>query len=292
MFFFSGAATDREDASAKVTKRKLHNPIGQVCRKGNFKECLLCCRLFVNLSDHVFKTHKIQRSDPSFHHYVTTPVVVPDCYTKVEAGRRVKLAGKELEDAMEEFEETILLQENSLEIMKRLKLSILDLREQIKNSDEDGKEDLHRELAEVQQDYFNYRYPDPRIYSSNVDTWRKSFLLYLESRNTPNPKRIQRMAFDVFLQYEQTCEKTLCFDDVKDAKVIRTMLHQFRKMKTLTNLSKIKYIMQFKLFLEFLFISVDSPETHYRKHKRGDGSEAICYEASGNGNKIGTFHIK
>ena len=55
-----------------------------VSRKENYKRCIICSKLVINLSDHVRNTHKIKSDDAMYSFYVKEPPVVPACYTKLE----------------------------------------------------------------------------------------------------------------------------------------------------------------------------------------------------------------
>jgi len=88
------------ESKVRVAKRKREsseNPVKLVARKSCYKECPICFNLYKNLSDHIFSLHKVQRTDVLYEGYITNPTSVPECYTKLENGKRVKLSGEELE---------------------------------------------------------------------------------------------------------------------------------------------------------------------------------------------------
>ena len=71
-----------------LSKRKRNEGVEFVNRKFNYKECIICFNLVLNLSDHVQRFHKVKKSDPRYDNYVRDPPVIPLCYTKLEFGRR------------------------------------------------------------------------------------------------------------------------------------------------------------------------------------------------------------
>ena len=95
-----------------------------VVRKGNMKQCVVCKKLYVNLSDHILNKHKISRTDPNYEAYVHAPPVVPRCYTKVSEGCRIMLEGSELEEAKAEYSEEVEVQTDTLKSIKDLKLQM------------------------------------------------------------------------------------------------------------------------------------------------------------------------
>ena len=109
------------------------------CRKYNFKSCMLCSKIVMNLSDHVRNTHKIESTHDMYNSYVRDPPVIPAVYTKILNGVRVKLEGEELEEAQERFSSDIRKQSNDIVKLKELR----------KNIDEYDRESLMLKISPI-----------------------------------------------------------------------------------------------------------------------------------------------
>lgn len=56
--------TDEENVQPVKKMKKISNNL--VSRKYNYKQCSLCSKLYLNLSDHLTKTHKINRNNEHY----------------------------------------------------------------------------------------------------------------------------------------------------------------------------------------------------------------------------------
>ena len=258
---FTESVATTNDAELQPRKLKRASNVSMVSRKGNLKQCILCKGLFINLSDHVKKVHDIKISNPLYDSYVREPPVVPKCYTKKVNGKTIMLEGNEMEQARDHFSDKIVSQESTLEALKKTRGELTNVREKMLLAE---SEEIHQELKEklktAQGEYNRVRYPDERSYSANVEIWKNSYLSHLHNQAASNPKRIQRMAMDVFLEYETQNHLELSFEDISNPRTVNAILLHFRSKKGQSVTSKIKYIYQFQSFIEFLVMSVNSPE--------------------------------
>ena len=115
---------------------------------------------------------------------------------------------------------------------------------------------LNQELSRLKVEYNATRYPDTRVYTENVEYWKDSYLDYLQKQTSSDPQRLQRMAMDVFLQYENDSGRALTFTDISRPITVKNILTKFRGSKHISYLSKLKYIGQFSNFIEFLLVSI------------------------------------
>lgn len=175
-------------------------------------------------------------------------------------GLRVKLTGEELENAEEEFKGTVEKQTETLDALRTLRASIMDLKEKIKETD-DRKlyHEIKDKLEAEQAKYKSLRYQDSREYSPNVLVWKNAFLDYLKSLGQKNPNRIVRMAVDVILPFESENE-SLRYVDLLNCKLIRDLISRYRSESGTTNTTKLKYIRTFQQLLTFVVSDVSSPE--------------------------------
>ena len=96
------------DLYSRPSKKRIRNSgMSLVARKHNPKKCSMCSLLCINISQHLAKTHHLDRKDPCFKAHLRNSVVIPRCYTKEVKGRKVALEGKELQEAVEIYSSKI-----------------------------------------------------------------------------------------------------------------------------------------------------------------------------------------
>lgn len=118
----------KKDDYKKNTKE---SHVGLVKRKTNYKECVLCRNIYLNLSDHVVKAHRFSRSDPRYDEYGREPPVIPKCYTKFVNGKMIKMCNEELSETGLKYGDIMTNQESDIESLKRLRNKSAELREKI-----------------------------------------------------------------------------------------------------------------------------------------------------------------
>ena len=270
-----------EVPAEKNDKPKRFQNTNLVSRKRNYKACCLCQRLVLNLPDHLMKTHKLNRNDPNYAHYVRSPEVIPKCLTKKENGQTVKLSGEELKHREQVLEPKLTSQFETHEKLVILRKKIDLLTKKIEENPDDA--DVVRELEELKEQYKEERFRDTRPTSPTMEQWKNSFLENLKFRNFWNPKRGVTMAMDTLRPYEEANQKQLTFEDLMDAKTLRCILRDFQKTKGTTSTTKIKYLSLLEMLINFLVFDVDSPETKKFKTAeelltRGVIMEQVKYE--------------
>ena len=254
-----------EDSSAEEpskkdrVKREESSSLKLVARKANYKKCVICGNLYLNLPDHVQKYHNIARIDASYDTFVRDPPAIPRCYTKCVGGKVVALEGEELETAKVKFGEIVAEQKTDLELRKSIREDICQVREKMKTAEDTERQNLFRELEDLNERYKNCRYPDTRKYSEQVASWKVGYIEYLKKQNCKDSTRVQRMAMDVFLNYEKDSGVPLTYEEISKPITIKNILLHFRESEDKSFLSKLKYIGQFSAFLEYLLVSIDSP---------------------------------
>ena len=203
-----------------------------VNRKGNYKVCPLCNRLFLNLTDHLQHIHKLQKNSTEYETFLKSSEVIPRCYTKIVSGVAIRLSGKQLEEAKARREEEI---EVEREINEELQIT--------KNLEK-------KEKAKEK----------PNKTSTNVTKWKKSFQEHLSLRGYSDPPRGATMAVDVLLSNEPTIDNEPTVEDLLSVLFIRDLMTEFKKKTNTNDTTKIKYLKFFKQFIEFLTTDVSSPE--------------------------------
>ena len=186
----------------KKINRNMH--LNDAYRKNNFKECLKCSRLVINMSDHLSKYHKLSKTDLDYKKLVTQCPVIPLCLTEEKEGRRIELEGDRLQDAVEANADSIQEQVDELEKIKVARGAVENLR--MKRDETNCQETynkLSEELEEALSEYKKYRYPDRREYSETLTSWKDCYLKYLTDKQTPNAIRQVRMALDFFIFFEK-----------------------------------------------------------------------------------------
>jgi len=230
-------------------------------RKEHYKLCMVCSKIYKNMSDHITKFHKIPNTDERYEEYVKSPPTIPVHYTKLKDGKRILLEGIELQEAKAIHEEDIQMQTENLTLIKWKREKLQEFRRELNEAESELQhKSLRKKIDAAQEEYINLRYPDGRQYSRNVNIWKTAYLDYLTNNGANNPKRSQRMAFDVFLPYEKELNAPLTFREFSQPKIFRNILCEFRNRSGLSVTSKGKYLTQFSTFIHFMLVSPDSPE--------------------------------
>jgi hypothetical protein len=112
--------TQRKSKPAKYQNTALVN------RKHNYKQCVLCQSITINLPDHVKKVHDMNRNDPAYDKCVKEPPVIPKCYTQKKGTKTVLLEGDDLKAAKEMYEVDVVKQSGILESLKLHQRQISD----------------------------------------------------------------------------------------------------------------------------------------------------------------------
>lgn len=127
-------------------------------RKHNPKQCKVCDKLVMNLSDHLVKVHKLDRLSPGFKETIRDSPTVPKCYTKIVHGHTVKLAGEELKEAKRAYDGTVDLQSSDLERLKHLKEKMAEYYAELnKCKDTAAYSEIKQKLAEIESEYKTLR---------------------------------------------------------------------------------------------------------------------------------------
>ena len=247
-----------------------------VSRKYNYKECALCQGLYMNLSDHVHRTHNISRDDPNYENYVKSPKVIPKVFTKLEGRKRVQLKDKELEDAKGLYGQVVEEQNDNLHLLKDARKNIEAVKEEMRKANsKEEYEEFKSKLSEKRDIYISLRYKDNRKYNAKTKAWHDCYKEHLVNKSCKNPKRIVSMALDVLLCYEKTQKLELTFVDLIKPKIIRQILRNFRNESKHSYASRIKYVAQFNKLVKFLMLDVDSPE---RREDSNMASRTFVFE--------------
>ena len=250
----------KTSTTQKRQKSSQQPPTCLVNRKNNLKKCSICCRLVMNISQHIAKVHKVDRKESRFAHLIAKSETILKCYTKIENGKTVQLSGKELEDAKSKFESSVSEQSHTLNDLKKLREEIINYKKKIEEADNETKIELKELLAISEDKYKRIRYKDNRIYTPNVAKWKDAFMQHLIQREHSYPLRAMHMAIDVMLPYESKTGISLSFGDLTNGSKLRSLLQEFKKCENTSVSSKIKYLKMFTLFLQFILCDFSSPE--------------------------------
>ena len=92
----------------------------------------------MNISQHISKKHKMERSERKFLECIEMSETVPKCYTKIVGREIIKLEGEELKEAKAKYDSTVGTQMTILEDLKGMRNTMKSLKRKI---DEEGDED-------------------------------------------------------------------------------------------------------------------------------------------------------
>ena len=230
-----------------------------VNRKCNYKECPICKRLILNITDHLKNTHKINNNDSKYTDYIKHCRVVPRIYTKKKRGVTTLLANKSLDDAREEYEEEVNRQKKTLDKLKELRKEIEDLTQRLREKPSNKDEKKLQDLTAL---YNKEKNKESKSYPPKIEHWMTTFEEYLIARGDSNPKRGTKMATEVF--FPDSCTEEISFLNLLDARYVRFLLQEFKQKTTTNSTTKIKYIKYFELFIKFITRDLSSPE--YREN--------------------------
>ena len=247
--FTENSTTEYTEPRKRISNTNLIN------RKQNYKLCKICKKLYMNISDHLKTTHKLNRSDPNYETLVKTCEVVPRCYTKKVGGRATALNNEALEEAKAKHEEKIKSQQSLLKHLKSLRNEKKEVSKRIK---ENPTVEDEEKLQELESKYLEERNKDSTIYPERVELWRASFLEHLTIRGDNNPKRGVSMAMEVL--YPGGSINDITIEDLLDVRKIRQTLQEFKAKENTNSTSKMKYIKYFQSFITFITTDFSSPE--------------------------------
>lgn len=229
--------------------------------KSNFKKCLLCHKLYRNISDHIIKTHKISKEDDSYKNLILNSNTIPRILTKCIDGVTVELEGEELASAKSTNGENLSSQIKTLNTLKHLRSEIEKIEDSIKKETESANQlEMRAQLEKLKQEYKAERYRDNTNYTENVLKWRVSFLKYLEQEKHAEPRRAVTMAFSIFHSYETDENLILNFQHLLNAQLVRDILLKYCNSSATNSSTQTKYIKLFRYLVDFLTNHFDSPE--------------------------------
>ena len=256
---YRGNQTSDTHSTASPRPRPYQNT-ALVNKKLNYKACSLCKRLVMNMTNHIRKTHQIQKSDSRYDSLIHHCEVVPKCYTKQEGGTTVRLVGSELKDAQAKFSKQVVSETDTLAELKSLRSDIEQLKSDIATANDTNRGQLEAKLSAAYETYKDLRYADTRNYSTTSKKWKVSFQNHLARREHHDPKRGAAMAMDVLLPFEVKLDRELTMEDLLHPKLIRDMLELFSQTTNTRAGSKLKYLTMFEMLLKSLAIDCESPE--------------------------------
>ena len=251
----------------KKTSVKRNSATDMVNRKNNYKICILCGKLYLNMSQHVFKTHKINRNDEKYKHYVCDAEVVPRCYIKSENGVISKLENDELETAKQMYSTVVSDQTTTLNDLKTLRNQISETEKSIKEAcSKDKFKEMEEKIIKLKEEYNRKRFHTDIDKYSTLSKWYDSFKTYLIYREHGDPKRCAKKALDCILPYQLRNEEDITLTHLLNPKIMREILYEFRKGSTTNETSKIHYIRCLQMLLNHLIFDINSPENEKEKN--------------------------
>ena len=256
--FAKNSQPSQQTTAATTSKAGRPSNTNLVNRKCNYKECPVCKKLVLNITDHLKNLHKINDTNPKYKDYIKNCRVIPKIYTKKQHGVTTLLLNESLDAAKEEYEEEVNKQMKTLHELKVLREKIENLTEQLKENP--NKED-EKKLQELTVQYNKEKNTESRTYPPKIIQWMTTFEKFLITRGDNNPKRGTKMATEVFFPDNSTEEVSL--SDLLDVLYVRTLLQNFKQRTSTNSTTKIKYIKYFEMFIKFLARDVSSPE--YKK---------------------------
>ena len=248
----TSSETEPNESDAHPKRYKRENKVtGLVKKKDNFKQCKICSKLVINMTNHIKKTHKISKEHCRYHSLITTCEVVPRCLVSFQNGIPQLKTGNELVEAKAANMDLIAGQRESLEMLKKYReeMEELKLKLEIEVASDVNKE-IEMKLAEVYNSYKSLRYKDTRKYSDAMKLWMESFQNHLEKKRYANCKKMATMAMDVILPFEEISERVVSSNDLLDARTVSSILEAFDNKLGKSCGSKIKYVGQFSKVFE------------------------------------------
>lgn len=249
------------ECSLKKVKKNVYQNTNLVNRKQNYKKCIICKTLCMNISQHLCKTHKLNSKDLSFKQHIIDSITIPKCHTKIVNGKAIELSSVEINKINEEMPQ-IGQQQATLSKLKDLREQMEKKARELKEIDQSpsSSDRLKGELDELKDAYKTVRYADTRNHTTSMLKWKNGFQAHLELRKYYNPKRGVSMALDVIIPYQEKYQKDLKIENISDPKTIRSILQTFTSNSNLNSATKIKYINFFEQMLKFLLTDIESPE--------------------------------
>ena len=260
-------------STSKPNKYKCTN---LVKRKGNYKECLLCKRLFKNMPSHITDKHKISKNLPNYKQLVTDCPVIPKCYVKVKENSVEKMTESEIEEVEASGAVNVLEQKKTNLELKELMEKIIEVGKEIKNCNEAEMNVLKEKKLQLQNEYNKKRYKDLRQYPSTLKKWKDCFSEYQnKTKKNKNCEKIARAAADIILNHFDTRETTLDLNSLLDGKITNDRLVLFTARDDLVSDTKCKYLTYYKVFVNFICRNPSSPEITGR-----EDCETILYRTA------------
>lgn len=149
------------DISSPEKANRIVKTENYAARKDNPKECSVCGKLVINLSDHLGKIHLLAKDSETYKTKYALSELVPKCFTKIINGESVRLTGDELLEAQKNFNQTYESQTNALEQLKKVKDEMADLRSKLdETGDAATYASFKEKLSQLEEAYKTLRYVD------------------------------------------------------------------------------------------------------------------------------------
>ena len=265
--FHIGKTADDTDSS-KMTKKRSFRNTALVAKKSNYKRCIECDKLILNLSDHLIKTHKFNKSSDEYRHIMANSKLVLKIHTKCVDGKIIELEGEELVASQDMHSDQLKPQSETLVCLKEIRASMLEVNKQIANETDNAIiGNLKDTLNKLKSQYKEKRYLDTTDYSKNLVKWRESYLRFLQSQNELEPKRNVTVASSIINDYEKHSNTKIDFEHLIDGVYVSKMIKHFTLTTNTNSTTKIKYLRIFQKLFNFLTTNVNSPERRELSHE-------------------------
>lgn len=166
------AADDPTTPCSSYTKK---NPAikGQ---QREYRNCFICGKLYLNIPDHLKKTHKLDKESLQYQTATLKSTVVPNKFITTSSGK------PEMMNTFTEIEE-MYPERTTKQELYAIKTEIIECTNKINTAAADEEQsEISEKLSKLKEKYKLIRYGDKRIYSSESMTWRTRFTAYLERK--------------------------------------------------------------------------------------------------------------
>ena len=218
--------------------------------KMNYKFCVICKSLMLNLCDHLRHTHGLLKDDQEYFNAMRSVTIIPACVVK-----KFGKANKLMSDA-----EIANLKINGSQITFPPSLfeNVSMIREEI---DRKTLTELVPANLDVVMNMPSTSKTSNFFFSSsttpNFDNLKNIYMQYLTRLRRPNISQIIRTTFYILDDYSK--RHSISCDQILNPKFISEILQEFLQKPSLTSTTKIKYICNFESLIKFLVKDSASP---------------------------------
>ena len=226
-------------------------------KKLNYKYCIICKSLILNLCNHLYTTHGLMKHDSEYQNAMTSTTVVPACMVK-KSGKVNRLMSQNEIENYESNGSKIIFAKSLLEKLNSIRneMSTKISKKFFSTSSENMEIDSSPNVASTTSIQTSNVILSNSV-APNFKELRIMYTKYLERLNRPNIPKIIRTTFYIVNEYSK--RHSISSDQILKPKFIGKLLSDFIEKPGLTSTMKIKYIYNLEALLQFLVKDSSSP---------------------------------